>query len=142
MVRASLGVLGHCMSESIHAKPPRTLAEKRLSDILDCTQRHLSNPDLNVASVARACGISARYLCAILKSHDIRFSEVLWKSRLERTKLWLKADNMRHVSITKIADTAGFKSAAHFTRMFKQVTSVTPGEFRESPARRLLSGER
>jgi AraC-like DNA-binding protein len=100
---------------------------------LDCTQRNLSNPDLNVAAVARACGISTRYLCAILKSHDIRFSEVLWKSRLERTKAWLKSDNMRHVSITKIAYMAGFKSAAHFSRMFKQVMSVTPGEFRESP---------
>jgi AraC family transcriptional activator of tynA and feaB len=132
MIRASLGALGHCMSESVHATPPRTLAEKRLSDILDTTQRNLSNPDLNVAAVARACGISTRYLCAILKSHDIRFSEVLWKSRLERTKAWLKSDNMRHVSITKIAYMAGFKSAAHFSRMFKQVMSVTPGEYRES----------
>lgn len=133
MMRASFGALGHCMSHSIHATPPRTLAEKRLSDILDCTQRHLSNPDLTVASVAGACGISTRYLCAILKAHDTRFSEVLWKSRLERTKAWLKSDGMRHVSITKIAYMAGFKSAAHFSRMFKQVMSVTPGEFRQSP---------
>jgi AraC-like DNA-binding protein len=120
------------MSQSVHARPPRTLAEKRLGDILDCTERHLSNPDLNVAAVARACGISSRYLCAILKAHDIRFSEVLWKSRLEHTKVWLKSDNMRHVSITKIAYMAGFKSAAHFSRMFKQVMSVTPGEFRQA----------
>jgi AraC family transcriptional regulator, positive regulator of tynA and feaB len=130
IVRASFGAIGHCMSQSIHARPPSTLAEKRLGDILDCTQRHLSNPDLTVAAVASACGISTRYLCAILKSHDTRFSEVLWKSRVERTKAWLKSDSMRHVCIAKIAYMAGFKSAAHFSRMFKRVMSATPGEFR------------
>ncbi len=132
MVRASFGALGNSMSQSVHAKRPRTLAEKRLADILDCTERHLSNPDLNVATVASACGISSRYVCSILKSHETRFSEVLWTSRLERTKAWLKSGSMRHVPITKIAYMAGFKSAAHFSRMFKRVMSVTPGEYRES----------
>jgi AraC-like DNA-binding protein len=130
LVRAALGAVGHCMSQCV--QPPRTLAEKRLDDILECIQRHLSNPDLSVAAVASGCGISTRYLCAILKSHDTRFSEVLWKSRLERTKAWLAADSMQYVSITKIAYMAGFKSAAHFSRMFKRVMSVTPGEFRET----------
>lgn len=131
LVRASFGAIGHCMSQFANPTPPRTLAEKRLKDILDCIQRHLSNPDLNVAAVASGCGISTRYLCAILKSHGTRFSEVLWKSRLERTKSWLESDDMRHVPIAKIAYMAGFKSAAHFSRMFKRMTSVSPGEFRE-----------
>jgi len=130
LLRASFGALGHSMS--IHAKHPHTLAEKRLNDILDCTQRHLSNPDLTAASVASKCGISMRYLSAILKSHDACFSERLWTSRIERSKAWLKSDTMQDVPIRKIADMAGFKSSAHFCRKFKRVTNMSPGDFRES----------
>jgi AraC-like DNA-binding protein len=132
LVRAAFGAVGNCMSKSIHAKPPRTLGERRLDDILDCVERQLANPDLTASAVAGSCGISTRYLCSILRSHDTHFSNILWESRLERTKSWLAADNMRHVSIAKIAYMAGFKSAAHFSRMFKRATSRTPREFRES----------
>jgi AraC-like DNA-binding protein len=67
-----------------------------------------------------------------LKAHDTSFSDILWNSRVERTKTWLAADDMRHVSIAKIAYMAGFKSPAHFSRMFKRATSKTPRDFRES----------
>lgn len=135
IMRASFGALGHCMNRSVHALPPPTLVERRLRDIMDCTQRHLANPDLTVAAVASACGISTRYLCAILKAHDTRFSEVLWNSRLERAKVWLESDKMRQVPVTKIAYMAGFKSAAHFSRMFKRTVGMTPGKFRQRASR-------
>lgn len=132
LVRAAFGAVGHCMSKSIHRLPPRTLREQRLSDILDCVERNLSNPDLTATTIAAGCGISTRYLCSILKSHQTSFSDILWNSRVERTKFWLTADDMRTVPIAKIAYMAGFKSPAHFSRMFKRATRQTPRDYRES----------
>jgi AraC-like DNA-binding protein len=130
--RSALGAVGHCMSESISPTPPRTLGARRLDDILDHIQMHLSNPDLTVDAVASGCGISTRYLIQILKLHETRFSDLLWRGRVDRTKALLAAKNMRHVTIGEIAYRAGFKSPAHFSRMFKRVTNKTPRNFRAS----------
>jgi AraC family transcriptional activator of tynA and feaB len=133
LVRAAFGALGNSMSKSVDLSAPSTLAEKRLHDIVDCIQMHLSNPDLTISSVAGRCGISTRYLCSILRSHETTFSDILWNNRLERTKTWLVAENMRHMPIAKIAYMAGFKSAAHFSRMFRRATGMAPRQYREVP---------
>jgi AraC-like DNA-binding protein len=130
-VRAAFGAVGQSMSTA-RFNMPKTLGERRLSDILDYVARQLSNPDLSATAVADGCGISTRYLYSILRSHDTSFSDVLWQSRLERTKTWLTATAMQHVPIAKIAYMAGFKSAAHFSRMFKRATRTTPRDFRHS----------
>lgn len=130
LMRAAFTALGQGMSESSHPMPPCTLGERRLNDILACIETHLSNPDLTAAAVAERCGISNRYLCAIFKLRDTSFSEVLWHRRLEKTKTWLTSKNMNHLPIAKIAFMAGFKSAAHFSRMFKSAMKMTPLEFR------------
>lgn len=132
LVRAALGAVGCRMSKSLLRVAPCTLGERRLVDVLDYVQKQLSNPDLTATVVASGCGISTRYLCSILRSHETTFSDVLWSSRLERTKTWLLANDMQHVPIGKIAYMAGFKSPAHFSRMFKRATSKTPRDFRES----------
>jgi AraC family transcriptional regulator, positive regulator of tynA and feaB len=132
LIRAALGALGHGMSNAIRPVPRRSLAERRLEDILDCIQRGLANADLTASSVARSCGISTRYLYHILNSHETCFAEVLWKSRVDRTKTWLSQESMRRASIAEIAYMAGFKSPAHFSRMFKRVTATTPRDFRAS----------
>ena len=133
LVRAAFSALGNSMSKSVDQTLPSTLAERRLHDIVDCIQMHMSNPDLTISAVAGRCGISTRYLCSILRSRQTSFSDILWSNRLERTKSWLVADNMRHLPIAKIAYMAGFKSAAHFSRMFRRTTGMAPRQFRERP---------
>ena len=132
LMRAALGAMGHGMSRSSRPMPPRTLSERRLHDVLACIEKQLSNPDLTASAVAGSCGISTRYLCSVLKSHDKCFSDILWNRRLEKTKAWLTAENMSHLPIAKIAYMAGFKSAAHFSRMFKRATNSTPQDYRST----------
>jgi AraC-like DNA-binding protein len=109
---------------------PRSVADKRFLDILSFVQSRLGNPSLSADVVARGVGISYRYLLHILKSHNTSFSDVLWTGRLDRARNWLAAENMRHLSISQISYMAGFKSPAHFSRMFKSATSTTPRDFR------------
>lgn len=129
--RAALSAVGHSMTQSTQVTAPPTLGELRFHHVLDCIQTQLTNPTLTASMVAHACGISTRYLCYLMQLHDTSFSEVLWKSRIERAKNWLLADNMRHVSVARIAYMAGFKSPATFSRMFKRATKLAPRDYRD-----------
>jgi AraC-like DNA-binding protein len=115
-----------------HEVPPRSVGDGRFQDIVLFVQRQLGNPDLCVESVANELGISPRYVLHILKTHGTSFSQMMWKSRLACAQTWLGEENMRHLSIRQIAYMAGFKSPAHFSRMFRCATLATPRNFRRA----------
>jgi AraC family transcriptional regulator, positive regulator of tynA and feaB len=106
------------------------VGDKRLADIQNYISRNLTNPDLCYDEVAAKCGISPRYLCHVLKANDTSFSQLLWSQRLPKARDWLVSVPLRDYPIHEIAYMAGFKSAAHFSRMFKTTYGCTPKEFR------------
>lgn len=110
--------------------PGRTIADKRSSDIIRYISQHFSNPDLNAKMVAQSCGISLRYLCHILKKNELSFSGLVWERRMTTAHDWLQDPKMAHYSISEIAYLSGFKSSAHFSRMFKMRYGTAPREFR------------
>ena len=112
------------------AAPRATIADKRIADITRYINQHFANPDLNAKMVADACGISLRYLCHILKKNELSFSQLLWERRIETAHSWLREDKMRGHAISEIAYLVGFKSSAHFSRMFKARYAVGPREYR------------
>jgi len=115
------------------AAQPCSLVDKRFADIRECIEKYVTSPDLTSEWVAQYCGISPRYLCYVLKANDTCFSELLWSERLPRARDWLVCDAFRQYPIHKIAGMAGFKSAAHFSRMFKSAYGVSPKDYRASP---------
>lgn len=106
------------------------LADRRLSDIETYILMNLTDPELSTEKVAACCGVSARYLCYLLKANKTSFSDLLWKNRLLRTREWLREPKARDYPIHEIAYLCGFKSAAHFSRMFKSAYGCTPSEYR------------
>ncbi len=110
-----------------------SLVDRRFADIRECIQKYVTCPDLTSEWVAQYCGISPRYLCYVLKANDTCFSELLWSERLPKARDWLVCDAFRQYPIHKIACMAGFKSAAHFSRMFKSAYGVSPKDYRASP---------
>lgn len=111
-----------------------SLIDRRFADIQSCIQKYVTCTDLTFDRVASYCGISPRYLCYVMKANNTSFSELLWSLRLPKARDWLRAEAFRRYPIHKIAHMAGFKSAAHFSRMFKAAYRISPKEFRESRA--------
>ena len=107
-----------------------SVVDKRLADIEAYIIRNLTNPDLSYNSVAKKCGISPRYLCYVLKAHNTSFSDLLWANRLLKAREWLVSEALREYQIHEIASMAGFKSAAHFSRMFKATYNCSPKDYR------------
>jgi AraC-like DNA-binding protein len=114
------------------------ICDKRTDDILTYISLHLADPDVTALSVARACAISPRYLCYLLKLKGTTFSELLWEERLKKTKEWLLATDTRHFTIGEIAYMNGFKTAAHFSRLFKAYWGSSPREYRKSGGKNAL----
>jgi AraC-like DNA-binding protein len=108
----------------------QSLSDRRLQEVLRFIEIHLSDPKLSIATVAKGCGISPRYLSFLLKLHGTPFSTLVWDKRLKIAKQWVSASKPGEASISEIAYKVGFKSPAHFSRMFKRAYNMSPRQYR------------
>jgi AraC-like DNA-binding protein len=120
----------------LSGNPParETICDKRIGDITRYINQNFANPDLNARMVADSCGISLRYLCHVLKKSALSFSNLIWDKRMTTAHDWLGDEKMQHYAISEIAYLAGFKSSAHFSRMFKSRYGLAPREYRGHPS--------
>lgn len=107
--------------------------DRRSSEIIRCIDRNFANRDLSASAVAKACGISVRYMCHVLRQQGRLFSDILWETRLNMALKWLSDSDMRHYRLNEISQLVGFKSNAHFSRAFRQRYHVTATEYRARP---------
>lgn len=131
LVDSALSVLTEGMKQFenfVHER--QSLSEKRKQDVLRFIEIHLSDPKLNAEMVANACGISRRYLSHLMRQHGTTFPNLIWDWRLKTAHEWLSSDVAKDISIAEIAFRIGFKSPAHFSRLFKRVYKLSPREFR------------
>jgi AraC family transcriptional regulator, positive regulator of tynA and feaB len=130
LVLGFLRMIGNAIDQDPARSRPLTSLDRRLGEIEAYIMKHLTDPDLSFHKVAFSCGISARYLSYVLKNGDTTFSDLLWGRRIVKSKEWLTSPSMRNHMVQEIAFMAGFKSAAHFSRMFKDAYGCSPKEFR------------
>lgn len=131
LVQTLLEGIGRTVTRLSGSPPSReTISDKRVGDITRYIGQNFSNPDMSAKMVADSCGISLRYLCHVLKNNGMSFSSLVWGKRAAATHEWLTNEKMRDYSISELAYRAGFKSSAHFSRMFKSKYGVSPRQFR------------
>jgi AraC family transcriptional activator of tynA and feaB len=135
LAEAFLQSISDSMGNDIGGPPPTSsLIDKRFADIQECIHKYLTCADLTCDRVAAYCGISPRYLCYVLKANNTSFSDLLWSQRLPKARDWLVCEAFQCYPIHKVARMAGFKSAAHFSRMFKSTYDLSPKEYRANRA--------
>jgi len=133
LVDSALAVLGDAIRQRDACSPVRqSVSDKRLQDVLRFIEVHLSDSKLSIATVAKGCGISPRYLSFLLKLHGSPFSTLVWQKRLKTASGWLSQSKPNEISISEIAYRVGFKSPAHFSRMFKRVYGMSPCDYRSA----------
>lgn len=131
LVDSALSVLSDAIRDRDTSAPVRrSISDKRLQDVLRYIEIHLSDPKLSIATVAKGCGISPRYLSLLLKLHGTPFSTLVWDKRLKIAGQWLSASKSGETSVSEIAYRVGFKSPAHFSRMFKRAYQMSPRQYR------------
>lgn len=113
------------------------LLRRRVSAYID---RSLTDSRLCCETIAAAHGISARHLRKVFEDAPQRVSELIWARRLEQARRDLADPLHAHISVTGIGYDAGFKDAAHFSRLFKSAFGETPSAFRAKSHLRLGAG--
>lgn len=87
---------------------------------------------ITLDQVAQHVYLSPAYLSRILKSElGASFPELVSRVRVQKSKELL-ADSSR--SLAEIAGLAGFDEQSYFTKVFKKMTGVTPGQYRAAHA--------
>jgi AraC-like DNA-binding protein len=93
-------------------------------------EEHLADQDLGPNTIAAAFGISTRYVHALFTNGPLSVSEYIQHRRLEMAARALTDPQHPAGNIAAVACSVGFKSQAHFSRLFRERYGVTPREFR------------
>lgn len=87
----------------------------------------LHDERLSITEAAAELGISLRYLQKIFQSTGRTPSEWLLQARLERARMILMSTD---ITIGDLASRVGFKDISHFSRSFRNLYGVSPGQYR------------
>jgi len=84
--------------------------------------------ELTLSSAAEQLCYSKSYLSQLFKqSYGCTFSEYVRQIRIEKAKEWIAYSAL---SLKQISERAGFKTIHHFSRVFKELEGVNPGEWK------------
>ena len=89
--------------------------------------------EITLDDVASSVFLSPTYFSKLFSEEmGCRFTAYLNKVRIDKSKLLLKSTN---IALVDIAGLVGYEDQSYFTKVFKRVSGVSPGKYRESGGR-------
>jgi len=107
-------------------------AARQWRRIEQIVEDELTNPDLSIAHIAKAMGVSSRSIYAAFAARRRRFRQYLIEKRLERCRAALADPRQSDVTLTRICFQAGFNDFSHFSRAFKARYGRSPRAYRDA----------
>ena len=100
-----------------------------VNQALDYMRRHCSER-LSLIDVANHVYVSQWHLSKLINRYvNQNFFDILGRMRIDRAKLLLTDSSLR---VHEVAEQAGYSDVGHFSKSFKKLTGMTPGEYRDS----------
>ena len=107
-----------------HASP----LHKKISEIVQHINGHYQEP-MTLSGISELFYMSPYYMSRAFKEiTGFTFIEYVNMTRIREAQKLLRESNRK---IIDIADSVGFENIAHFGRMFKKLTKLTPHEYRK-----------
>lgn len=123
-----MGLLGSTLAETLkRVGEPVPLPSMLKMRVRHYVQAHLSDPELSIQRIADALRCSKRYIHRVFEDDPVSLERQIWNDRLERCHAALTHEANAKRSAAEIAFAWGFRSSAHFNRLFKQHYGLTPG---------------
>jgi len=115
------------ISETVYMRKQRR--NLRLFDeIKEYVDERLAS-EITLKEVANYFAYSPNHLGYLFKeSVGVSFNEYVLSQRMEKAKVLLRNHKLK---VYEVADQTGYKSLTHFSRTFREVVGMTPGEFRK-----------
>lgn len=105
-----------------------------IRDICKLIEQDYANPNLSLEMLGDRFQLNPKYISKLFKEHTgQRFVDFLIHVRMrEAVRLLLETDD----SVQEIAEGVGYTHAISFTRVFKRIMGVAPGEYRSDQLRK------
>jgi len=133
LARNVMEMLSMSYSIGFDAQPDTSAVLRgRYAEVVRYIEDHLRDPQLSPATVATGLRISARYLRTIFATTGEKASTYIIRRRLEECARQLRDPSWSGHTLTEIAFSWGFNSAAHFTRTFHEQFGQAPRDYRRS----------
>lgn len=113
-----------------HVSDHTIVRETRKRRIRQYIENNLCNPNLTNHQIADAHHISVRYLHKLFDDEVETVHAMILNKRLERARKLLNDPAHAEQSIVRIAMSAGFQNAAHFSSAFKKRYGMSPSDVR------------
>lgn len=105
------------------------------SDIMDYIQLHIAEK-IQITSIATHFGYNSKYLSHLFTEiTGIPLKQFIMNQKIDSANFMLTDTNR---SIAEIAKALGFTDSHNFSRAYKRITGLTPSEYRNAFAKRLL----
>lgn len=112
-------------------------------NILMNEEKLFTNPDLNLDDLAKKLNISRNSLSQFINEYlQTNFFDYINGFRVEEMKRLLIDTEKEYMTIYALAVEAGFSAKSTYNRIFKQLTGMTPSEFRQKHCRRKIKGQK
>jgi len=108
------------------------LAWQRRKDVIQYIEDNLRDPELSPASIAAGLRLSPRYLRTVFAPGGEKMNAYILRRRLEECARQMCMPAWHAHTLTEIAFSWGFNSAAHFTRTFHEKYGMAPREYRRA----------
>ena len=106
------------------------IAWQHRKNVIQYIEDNLRDPELSPSSVSAGLRISARYLRTVFASAGENMRAYILRRRLEECARQICNPAWQAHTLTEIAFSWGFNSAAHFTRKFHEKYGMAPREYR------------
>jgi len=108
------------------------IAWQRRKDVIQFIEDNLRDPELSPATISEGLRVSPRYLRTVFASGGEKMSAYILRRRLEECARQMSNPAWSAHTLTEIAFSWGFNSAAHFTRTFNEKYGMAPREYRKT----------
>ncbi|WP_235823293.1 helix-turn-helix domain-containing protein [Azohydromonas sediminis] len=127
-------LITHCVHLSLLDLAGRGTAATQREALRERIKRHvaqrLGDPRLSVDAIARALNVSRRQLYNAFADEPDGVAGYVLAQRLDACRADLADPRQAHRAITDIALDRGFTSLAHFSRVFRAATGMSPSDYR------------
>ncbi|MBN3782859.1 helix-turn-helix domain-containing protein [Burkholderia sp. Ac-20345] len=93
-------------------------------------REHLREPGITVGSIAHALSISPAHLNRLFRDEPLSLAKLMWQLRLDGCQCDLADPRQSARSVSDIAYSWGFSDVAHFSRVFRERSGMSPRDWR------------
>jgi AraC-like DNA-binding protein len=106
----------------------RSIRMSNLSRVKQIVRQKMDDPDLTLADIAQAAGLSLNYLHNLFRDQGQTLYEFLKNERLLMARKLLETAKSRGLTVTAVGLDCGFADPSYFSRSYKHAFGVSPRE--------------